>query len=331
LVELAVALLWAFMAWRYGFSLEALKGALFGTLLIGIALTDAREYIIPNEFTWGGLALGLVLAAAAGLDSMIAAAIGAVVGFGLLWLVGAVGTWAFKEEAMGGGDIKMMAMVGSFIGWQGVLLTIFLGALAGTLIFLPSPCSVRSAGALRRLPRDRRGGHLRRRAGLDRLVSAVSGSRMMRAAVAALVLALVCCRGAAPQKPQDGDIARLVDSLRRWWNARPGSPSRAPPDRRSRARRRCTDFLLEKLQQEFPAERQEGSSGLQAARAGSRFGESQGPAARSLQRTGGWLLRSGHQHPLRGARAPSPPCSAWCWRTSWSTRCSTSTCRSIRS
>ena len=137
LVELAVALLWAFMAWRYGLSLEALKGALFGTLLIGIALTDAREYIIPNEFTWGGLALGLVLAAAAGLDSMIAAAIGAVVGFGLLWLVGAVGTWAFKEEAMGGGDIKMMAMVGSFIGWQGVLLTIFLGALAGTLIFLP--------------------------------------------------------------------------------------------------------------------------------------------------------------------------------------------------
>ncbi len=137
LVELAVALLWAGMFWRNGLGLEALKGALFGTLLIGIALTDAREYIIPNEFTWGGLAIGLVLAAAAGVDGMIAAAIGAVVGFGLLWLVGAVGTWAFKEEAMGGGDIKMMAMVGAFIGWQGVLLTIFLGALAGTLIFLP--------------------------------------------------------------------------------------------------------------------------------------------------------------------------------------------------
>jgi leader peptidase (prepilin peptidase)/N-methyltransferase len=137
LVELSVALLWALMAWRSGLSLEALKGALFGTLLIGIALTDAREYIIPNEFTWGGLALGLILAAAGGVDAMITAAIGAAVGFGLLWLVGVVGTWAFKEEAMGGGDIKMMAMVGSFIGWQGVLLTIFLGALAGVLIFLP--------------------------------------------------------------------------------------------------------------------------------------------------------------------------------------------------
>ena len=132
-----MALLWAAMAWHYGLSLEALKGALFGTLLLGIALTDAREYIIPNEFTWGGLAIGLVLAAASGVDAMIAAAIGAVVGFAILWLVGLIGKWIFKEEAMGGGDIKMMAMVGAFIGWQGVLLTIFLGALAGTLIFLP--------------------------------------------------------------------------------------------------------------------------------------------------------------------------------------------------
>lgn len=137
LVELATALIWAGVAWHYGLSLDALKGALFGTLLLGIALTDAREYIIPNEFTFGGLAIGLVLSAAGGLDSVLAALVGAVVGFGILWLVGTAGRWAFKEEAMGGGDIKMMAMVGTFVGWQGVLLTIFLGALAGTAIFLP--------------------------------------------------------------------------------------------------------------------------------------------------------------------------------------------------
>jgi leader peptidase (prepilin peptidase)/N-methyltransferase len=137
LVELATAVLWGVMAWRYGLSLEALKGALFGTLLLGIALTDAREYIIPNEFTYGGLAIGLILSAAGGLSAVLAALAGAVVGFAILWLVGVAGRWAFKEEAMGGGDIKMMAMVGSFVGWQGVLLTIFLGALAGTAIFLP--------------------------------------------------------------------------------------------------------------------------------------------------------------------------------------------------
>jgi leader peptidase (prepilin peptidase)/N-methyltransferase len=137
LVELTTAIVWAGMAWYYGLSLEALKGALFGALLLGIALTDARQYIIPNEFTFGGLAIGLVLSAAGGLNSVLAALFGAAVGFGLLWLVGVAGRWAFKEEAMGGGDIKMMAMVGAFVGWQGVLLTIFLGALAGTAIFLP--------------------------------------------------------------------------------------------------------------------------------------------------------------------------------------------------
>jgi leader peptidase (prepilin peptidase)/N-methyltransferase len=105
LVELTVALLWGWMAWHYGLSLPALKGALFGTLLIGIALTDAREYIIPNEFTFGGLAIGLVLSAAGGLNSVLAAALGAAVGFAILWVVGVAGRWAFKEEAMGGGDI----------------------------------------------------------------------------------------------------------------------------------------------------------------------------------------------------------------------------------
>jgi leader peptidase (prepilin peptidase)/N-methyltransferase len=62
---------------------------------------------------------------------------GAAVGFALLFAVARLGQWAFREEAMGGGDIKMMAMVGSFVGWKGVLLTVFLGALLGSLIFVP--------------------------------------------------------------------------------------------------------------------------------------------------------------------------------------------------
>ena len=110
---------------------------MFGTILLGIAMTDAREYIIPDEFTWGGLVIGLLFSLAGGLAGLGTAVLGAVVGFGLLWLVGTVGTWVFKEDAMGGGDIKMMAMVGAFVGWQGVLLTIFLGALAGSLVFVP--------------------------------------------------------------------------------------------------------------------------------------------------------------------------------------------------
>ncbi len=137
LIEVATAAIWAYMAWRHGLTVEALRGAAFGTILLGIAMTDARQYIIPDEFTWGGLAIGLLFSLAGGLPSLGAALLGAAVGFGLLWLVGAAGTWAFKKDAMGGGDIKMMAMVGAFLGWQGVLLTIFLGALAGSLIFGP--------------------------------------------------------------------------------------------------------------------------------------------------------------------------------------------------
>jgi leader peptidase (prepilin peptidase) / N-methyltransferase len=138
LIELATAGIWAYLAWRHGLTLEALRGAVFGTILLGIAMTDAREYLIPDEFTWGGLVIALLFSlAAGGLSGLGSALLGAAVGFGLLWLVGRVGTWVFKEEAMGGGDIKMMAMVGAFVGWQGVLLTIFLGAFFGSLIFLP--------------------------------------------------------------------------------------------------------------------------------------------------------------------------------------------------
>ncbi len=137
LIELATAGIWAYMAWRHGLALEALRGAVFATILLGIAMTDARAYIIPDEFSWGGLAIGLLFSLAGGLPAVAQAVLGAAVGFGLLWVVGTVGTWIFKEDAMGGGDVKMMAMVGSFVGWQGVLLTIFLGALIGSLIFLP--------------------------------------------------------------------------------------------------------------------------------------------------------------------------------------------------
>jgi leader peptidase (prepilin peptidase) / N-methyltransferase len=137
LIELATAALWGYLAWRQGLTLETLRGAVFGTILLGIAMTDARAYIIPDEFTWGGLALGLLLSLAGGLHSFTAAALGAAVGFALLWLVAVLGTWAFKQDAMGGGDIKMMAMVGAFVGWKGVLLTVFLGSLLGSLIFVP--------------------------------------------------------------------------------------------------------------------------------------------------------------------------------------------------
>jgi len=137
LIEALVAVLWVAAALYYGLTLQALTAALFATILLGIAVTDARHYIIPDEFTFGGLAIGLLLSLRGGVPGFVDALLGAAVGFGLLYAVAIVGKWLFKEEAMGGGDIKMMAMVGAFVGWKGVLLTIFLGALLGTVVFVP--------------------------------------------------------------------------------------------------------------------------------------------------------------------------------------------------
>ena len=76
-----------------GFGLEALRGAVFGTILLGIAMTDARAYIIPDEFSLGGLVLGLLFAPGGGLAGARAPRLlGAAVGFGLLWLVAVGGT-----------------------------------------------------------------------------------------------------------------------------------------------------------------------------------------------------------------------------------------------
>jgi len=137
LVELTTALFWLAAALRFGASWQALSTALFFTLLLGIALTDARTYTIPDEFTLGGLLAGILLSFAPGGISPLQSVLGAALGFGLLYGVAVAGEWVFKKPAMGGGDIKMMAMVGAFLGPVGVLLTLFLGALLGTLIFAP--------------------------------------------------------------------------------------------------------------------------------------------------------------------------------------------------
>lgn len=144
LVELTTGLVWAGLFARASYfgpagewPWEAARGAVFLTILLGIAISDARFYIIPDEFTLGGAVLGGLLAALPDGIGLRDAVVGAVVGFGVLWLVGWLGKLAFRKDAMGGGDIKMMAMVGAFLGATGVLLTLFLGAFLGAVIFGP--------------------------------------------------------------------------------------------------------------------------------------------------------------------------------------------------
>jgi leader peptidase (prepilin peptidase) / N-methyltransferase len=137
LVEFATALIWVGTFWYAGPTWEAGRGAFFLTVLFGIALTDARYYIIPDEFSLGAMLVGLAASFLPGGIGQGGAFIGAALGFSLLWAVAALGKLAFKKDAMGGGDVKMMAMIGAFLGPGGVVLTIFLGALLGSVIFGP--------------------------------------------------------------------------------------------------------------------------------------------------------------------------------------------------
>lgn len=136
-IELAAALVWGGMASLYGTSVAALTGTVLLTLLLAIAVIDARHYVIPDALSLGGCAAGLALSALPGPTPPLAAAAGAALGFGLLYIVGWLGEKALRKPALGGGDVKMMAMVGAFLGPGGALLTIFLGALAGSLIYGP--------------------------------------------------------------------------------------------------------------------------------------------------------------------------------------------------
>jgi prepilin signal peptidase PulO-like enzyme (type II secretory pathway) len=119
------------------------------TILFGISISDARFYIIPDEFSIGGTVLGIGLAFLPGGIDWIAALLGAVVGYGVLWLVGVMGTRIIKklspgrleeagvDQAMGGGDVKMMMMIGAFLGVWGVALTTFLGSVLALVVYGP--------------------------------------------------------------------------------------------------------------------------------------------------------------------------------------------------
>jgi leader peptidase (prepilin peptidase)/N-methyltransferase len=148
-VELATGLVWAGAFAAHGPTVEAFRGSLFLTILFGISISDARFYIIPDQFSVGGAALGFLLALLPGGPTWLESLIGGVVGYSVLWLVGVVGTGIIKrlspgrleragvDQAMGGGDVKMMMMIGTFVGVWGVALTVFLGSVLALVVFGP--------------------------------------------------------------------------------------------------------------------------------------------------------------------------------------------------
>jgi leader peptidase (prepilin peptidase)/N-methyltransferase len=137
LVELATALIWIAAAARFGPTFAALHSAIFLTILLGIAMTDAREMVIPDQFTLVGAAIGIALATVTGGVTFVHAILAAGLGYVLLWAVKLAAEKALGKPALGIGDIHMMVFVGAFLGAPGMLLTLMLGSVLGLLIGVP--------------------------------------------------------------------------------------------------------------------------------------------------------------------------------------------------
>lgn len=132
-VELLGALLAAGCLWRFGPSFEALAFFALLAAMLAIAFIDWEFMIIPDPISLGFLVIGLALAPFTG-PGLVEGVVGALAGGGLLLGVGVLWKKMRGIDAMGGGDIKLMAAVGAFLGAIEVLLVIFLGAFLGALV-----------------------------------------------------------------------------------------------------------------------------------------------------------------------------------------------------
>jgi leader peptidase (prepilin peptidase)/N-methyltransferase len=155
IVELLTGLLFLACFAAFGLTPEALKWAAFAAILIVLVFTDLRERILPDVVNFTGFGIGLAFSLVtkpidgtalwianrvfdfpppAPVLSFVDAILGAALGSGLLWIV-SEGYFRLRgREGMGLGDVKMMLMAGAFLGLKRVLLTIFAGAVLGSVL-----------------------------------------------------------------------------------------------------------------------------------------------------------------------------------------------------
>ncbi len=135
IVEALTATMFAAVWWQYGPGLLCVSRLLFGCALIVLFAIDLEHQLLPNAVTLPGMAVGLLFSVFTepGLRDAL---IGAAAGGGVLFAI-AEGYYRIRhEEGLGMGDVKMLAMIGAFIGWKLMLLTLMMASLAGSLIGL---------------------------------------------------------------------------------------------------------------------------------------------------------------------------------------------------
>jgi len=124
---------------RYA-ALELVTTCIFVGFLIAISFIDLEFTIIPNKIVYLGLPVGLLLAISAAIlqrnaNLILSRVLGAVIGAGITILIAIVGSAVFRKEAMGGGDVKLMAMIGIYLGWwPHIPITLIAASLLGSIV-----------------------------------------------------------------------------------------------------------------------------------------------------------------------------------------------------
>ena len=133
LVELITMVLFLVHGAVFGWSALLVPRLAFGSAMVVLFAIDLEHQLLPNVITLPGIVVGLI-ASAVLPPGIVDALIGVVIGGGVLWLIGEAYFRYSGHEGMGGGDVKMLAMIGAFLGWKLVLVTLVLSSVAGSLI-----------------------------------------------------------------------------------------------------------------------------------------------------------------------------------------------------
>ncbi|MDH5527154.1 MAG: prepilin peptidase [Nitrospirota bacterium] len=131
LVEAANGALWGVLIWRFGLVPETPVYLALASALLALTLIDLHHQILPDRITLPGIVVGLAASAFLLPVGILPAVYGVVLGGGLFLVIAVV-----SRGGMGGGDIKLIAMIGAFLGWQAVLLTTVVAATTGSLVGL---------------------------------------------------------------------------------------------------------------------------------------------------------------------------------------------------
>jgi leader peptidase (prepilin peptidase) / N-methyltransferase len=135
LVEALTGAVFALAFWHYGFGPLLFSRLLFACALIVLFAIDLEHHLLPNLITLPGIFIGLAFSFFTE-PGWLASLIGIAVGGGILWVMAEAYYRVRHEEGLGMGDVKMLAMVGAFLGWQLTLLTLMLASFSGTFIGL---------------------------------------------------------------------------------------------------------------------------------------------------------------------------------------------------